>query len=289
MEIRFAGPLANRLAARKAGPEVVLNWLGQAGFVIEAAGRRLLIDPYLSDTLAHKYRGTATPHERMAPPPIDLAGLGRIDLVLSTHHHTDHMDPGTLSPLAGLQPDLRFVVPRASRAEALKRSGASEDRLILMDAGDIVEPWPGLSVVALRAAHETLERDEDGHHRFLGYALVFRREGRPDVTIVHSGDTVPFEGQGEEIARLRPDLLLLPVNGRSEALSARGVPGNLTLDEAVALTIESGAPAMIAHHHGLFAFNTLPLAVIERKAAEPGLPVRVIPAIEGLEVRVGWP
>ena len=158
-----------------------------------------------------------------------------------------------------------------------------------MDAGDIVEPWPGLSVVALRAAHETLERDEDGHHRFLGYALVFRREGRPDVTIVHSGDTVPFEGQGAEIARLRPDLLLLPVNGRSEALSARGVPGNLTLDEAVALTIESGAPAMIAHHHGLFAFNTLPLAVIERKAAEPGLPVRVIPAIEGLEVRVGWP
>ena len=49
------------------------------------------------------------------------------------------------------------------------------------------------------------------------------------------------------------------MNGRSAELTARGIPGNLTLDEAVALTINSGAPAMIAHHHGLFEFNTLPL------------------------------
>ena len=43
---------------------------------------------------------------------------------------------------------------------------------------------------------------------------------------------------------------------------------------------------MIAHHHGLFAFNTLPLSTLERKAAAPGCPVRLIPAREGLEVRV---
>lgn len=71
----------------------------------------------------------------------------------------------------------------------------------------------------------------------------------------------------------RPDLLLLPVNGRSEALAARGIAGNLTLDEAVTLTVESEAPAMIAHHYRLFAFNTLPVADIERRVAEPGLPI----------------
>jgi hypothetical protein len=44
---------------------------------------------------------------------------------------------------------------------------------------------------------------------------------------------------------------------------------------------------MIAHHHGLFAFNSLPLEIIERKAREPGLPVQLIPAREGLEVGMG--
>ena len=282
-ERRFEGPLAQRLTVPEPSSGVRLYWLGQAGFIIQAGARRVVIDPYLSDTLAQKYLGSATPHERMERAPIDPAGLGRIDLVLVTHHHTDHMDPGTLAPLAQLQPDLRFVVPRASRTEALKRTGATSDRLIPMDAGERTEPWPGLSIVALRAAHETLERDIDRNHRFLGYALIFRGEGR-DVTIIHSGDTIPFEGQGNEYRRLQPDLLLLPVNGRSEELAARGIAGNLTLNEAVALTVESGAPAMVAHHHGLFAFNTVPVADIKRKAAEPGLPIRLIPASLGLEL-----
>jgi L-ascorbate metabolism protein UlaG (beta-lactamase superfamily) len=195
------------------------------------------------------------------------------------------MDPGTLGPLAQSHPDLRFVVPRASQSEAFKRIGAGNDRLIPMDAGEQIEPWPGLSIVALRAAHETLETDIEGNHRFLGYALIFRVEGN-DVSIIHSGDTIPFAGQSEEYRRMRPDLLLLPVNGRSETLAARGIAGNLTLNEAVALTVETEAPAMIAHHHGLFAFNSLPVADIEQKAVEPGLPIRLIPARLELEVVV---
>jgi L-ascorbate metabolism protein UlaG (beta-lactamase superfamily) len=204
LERRFEGPLAQRLTAAASNMGITLYWLGQAGLVIQADARRLIIDPYLSDTLAEKYEGTATPHKRMARPPVDPAGLGRVDLVLITHHHTDHMDPGTLLPLAQLHPDLRFVVPRASRAEALKRTGATNDRLIPVDAGQLIEPWPGLSIVALRAAHETLETDIDGNQPFLGYALTFREEGR-DVSIIHSGDTIPFAGQGVEYRRMRPD------------------------------------------------------------------------------------
>lgn len=281
VEQRFVGPLADRLAVCDPGRDIVLHWLGQAGFLVQAGGRRILIDPYLSDTLAAKYRGTATPHERLMPAPIDVDTLGRVDLVLVTHHHTDHMDPGTLGPLARRHASLRFVVPRASRAEAVRRAGVTEERLILLDAGERVDIWPGLAVVAVRAAHETLERDAEGNHRFLGYALLVGK-GR-GVTVLHTGDTVPFEGQADEVARLRPDLLLVPVNGRS---AARGVPGNMTLDEALDLTSRTGAAAMIAHHHGLFAFNTLPLAVIEQRAAAPDLPTRLLPAREGLEVRV---
>jgi L-ascorbate metabolism protein UlaG (beta-lactamase superfamily) len=196
------------------------------------------------------------------------------------------MDPGTLTPLARLQPRSRFAAPRAVREEVLRRTGVSEGRMILLDAGETVSPLPGIRIVALRAAHETLERDPNGCFRFLGYGLAIAAGGKPPVTLIHTGDTVPFEGQSEEIARLSPDLLLLPVNGRSPALAARGIAGNLTLDEAVELTAGTGAAAMIAHHHGMFAFNTLPLSTIDAKVADAALPFQLLPARLGLEVRL---
>ena len=281
----FVEPLDERLRAVRDDGAVVLHWLGQAGFLISAGGRRLVVDPYLSDSLGTKYRGTATPHERMMPAPTAVEGLGPVDLALITHHHTDHMDPGTLAPLAAACPGLRFVVPAASRDEALRRTGAAAERLRPVDAGDAVAPWPGLTVTAVRAAHEALERDAQGRHRFLGYVLRFALPGGT-VTLFHSGDTVPFDGQVEEVAAFRPDVALLPVNGRSAALLARGVPGNMTLDEAVAFAEAVGASTVVAHHHGLFAFNTCDPARLAARARDHGGPVRLIPARTGLELRL---
>lgn len=259
-------PFAGTLAARLAGPRsagLSLYWLGQAGFVLDIGPLRLVIDPYLSDTLGLKYAGTPFPHERMMPAPVDVEGLGPVDLVLCTHHHGDHMDPGTLAPLARLHPELRFVVPAASLAQARERIGVGEDRLVLLDAGDEVEPLPGVSVRALRAAHEALETDGAGRHRFLGFGVTAL-----GTTILHAGDTIPFEGQDGEIMALAPDLALLPVNGRSEALRRAGIAGNLFLDEAIALCETCAVPAMIAHHHGLFAFNTADVEAIDAAAAD---------------------
>lgn len=282
--VAFAEPLAERLRA-PADDAIALHWLGQAGFVVSAGDRRLVIDPYLSDTLGTKYRGTATPHERMMTAPATAEGLGPVDLALVTHGHTDHMDPGTLAPLAEANPGLRFVVPAAAYAEALRRTGAAPDRLVPLDAGDAVEPWPGLRIVAVRAAHETLERDAAGRHRFLGYVLRFALRGAA-ATLFHSGDTVPFPGQVEEVAHHRPDVALLPVNGRSAGLLARGVPGNLTLDEAMALASAVGAGTTVAHHHGLFAFNTCDPAALAARADRTDGPVRLVPARVGLEIVV---
>ena len=43
-------------------PQPGISWLGQAGFLIRWREFRLVIDPYLSDSLATKYRGTRFPH-----------------------------------------------------------------------------------------------------------------------------------------------------------------------------------------------------------------------------------
>ena len=133
--IPFDEPLAAKLA-KGPGDGVSLYWLGQAGFVIDAHGRRVVIDPYLSDSLAVKYRDAAFSHERMAPAPLTQDQLGPVDLVLCTHHHTDHMDGETLNLLARRLPGLNFVVPAAARELAMQRIGVDAGRLIEVDAGD---------------------------------------------------------------------------------------------------------------------------------------------------------
>jgi L-ascorbate metabolism protein UlaG (beta-lactamase superfamily) len=273
----FEMPLAAQLAARArpaakpftpAPPTggVALNWLGQAGFVIEGAGLRLLIDPYLSDSLARKYQGTRYPHRRMMAAPVAPEDFEHVDLVLCTHRHTDHMDPDTLQPLARRFPKLRFVVPAATLDEAIKRCGVDVARLIPVDAGERVEPLPGVRIAPVPSAHETLDVDDQGRHPWLGYVIDVA-----GVRVYHSGDCVPYDGLHENVAALQPHLALLPVNGRDDERSGNGVPGNFTLDEAVALCKHAGVRAMIAHHHGLFDFNTLDPAVIDtRIVAERG-------------------
>ncbi|WP_216856999.1 MBL fold metallo-hydrolase, partial [Acidisoma sp. S159] len=193
----FVGGLRGRLKQPEQ-PGLSLYWLGQAGFLLRGAGLIVLIDPYLSDSLAEKYRGTPLPHRRMMPSPIALEELGAPDLILCTHHHTDHMDPGTLAPLLARWPGLRLVAPRAKLTEAAARSGVGAERIITMDAGESIEPLPGLVIRAIRAAHETLERDPAGAHVFLGYCLTLG-----GATVVHIRGYGAFSGPGRGDARPR--------------------------------------------------------------------------------------
>src|SRR5215467_4046205 len=74
-------------------------WLGQSGFLVQWQGRHLLLDPYLSDSLTRKYAGTDKPHVRMTARVVAPEQLDFIDVVTSSHNHTDHLDGETLGPL----------------------------------------------------------------------------------------------------------------------------------------------------------------------------------------------
>lgn len=261
----FRTSLRERLVDPRSKPrsgEVTLYWLGQAGFVIEFDRFRMLIDPYLSDSLAEKYQGTKYPHVRMMAAPVRPDELDRVDMVLCTHRHTDHMDPATLQPLARKFPHARFVVPAAVIDEAVKRCGVGVERLIAVNAGDRMEILDGCFVSPIAAAHEALDRDRNGNYPWLGYVIDAR-----GVRVYHSGDCIPYPGLDESVAAHAPHVALLPVNGRDAQRSGNGVPGNFTLDEAVALARNAGAQAMIAHHHGLFDFNTISSDAIDRRIA----------------------
>lgn len=260
VETPLTQPLA-QILAQPPGPDLRLFWLGQAGFVIDGGGKRVVIDPYLSDSLAAKYRATQFDHRRMMPVPVPPDAITNVDLVLATHAHTDHLDPGTLPDLMRANPGARLVAPRAATEAALQRAQIGPDRLIPIDAGETLE-CAGIPITATRAAHEVLEQDDDGHHRFLGLAM---RIG--GATVFHSGDTIPFEGQQAEVRALGADLALFPVNGRDALRAGNGIPGNMTLPEALVLARMAGIGTLIAHHFDMFRFNTVPRHQVQAAAA----------------------
>ncbi len=229
---------------------IVVEWLGQAGFFLHYNDLHVIIDPYLSDWLADKYKGKEFPHVRMMPPPIQPRDVRQLAWVLCTHRHSDHMDPVTLPVLAEVNPACRFIVPRAGREQALA-IGLTSSRTEFVNAGEKMNLATGVYLEAVASAHEEVKANVRGEHHYLGYILGFG-----SIRLYHSGDCVPYHGLAELLLKHQVDVALLPINGRSEQLRQRGVPGNFTFEEAVDLCLAARIPVLIGHHWGMFEFNT---------------------------------
>jgi len=117
------GALIADIRAARASEGLHLWWLGQSGFLVQWHGRHLLLDPYLSDSLTRKYAATDKPHVRMTERAIDPEQLDFIDVVTSSHNHTDHLDAETLGPLLRVNPTIRMVAPEANRKFIADRLG----------------------------------------------------------------------------------------------------------------------------------------------------------------------
>jgi L-ascorbate metabolism protein UlaG (beta-lactamase superfamily) len=252
-----AAPLPASRGPSSAGGGVSLWWLGQAGFLLETASVRLLIDPYLSDSLAIKYRGKPLDHVRMQSSPVAPEALRDIDIVLVTHGHGDHLDPGTVAPIAAHNPRCRFVVPSSCVEKALER-GIPRDRLIAADAFAGLE-LAGVAMHPLPSAHEELVIDDHGRLEALGYVIEIG-----GATIYHPGDCAPYPGLLDNLSPYRIDLGLMPVNDRDAERLAAGILGNFSLKESVELAERAGFGAAIGHHFGMFRFNTIDEAAARR-------------------------
>ena len=230
------------LAAATVAPDVLhLWWLGQSGFLVSAGGARLVLDPYLSDTLTAKYARTDRPHVRMARRVVAPESLSGVSVVTSTHGHTDHLDGATLNPLLAANPHAALVVAQATRHLVSERLQSPSARLVGMDAGQ-TEHCGAATITAVAAAHDTLETDEHGHHKYLGYVI---RIG--PFTLYHSGDTLAYDGLAAQLRRFAIDLALLPINGKL---------GNMDGAAAAQLAHDAGVRLVVPCHYGMFAFNT---------------------------------
>jgi len=243
--------LADIKAASDDAEHWSLWWLGQSGFLVQWRNRHLLIDPYLSDSLTKKYAATDKPHIRMTEIPIDPARLDFVDVVTSSHNHTDHLDHETLWPLIAANPDLRMIIPEANRAFVADRLKTAPNWPTGLNDGTSASA-AGFTFTGLAAAHEQLETDERGNYRCLGYIIGFG-----EWTIFHPGDCVPYDGMVGRLLELaggrRIDVALMPINGR---LPERRVTGNFWGRESARFAKAINARVVIPMHHEMFTFNT---------------------------------
>ena len=246
-------------------------WLGQSGFLLQWQGRHLLFDPYLSDSLTAKYAATDKPHIRMTGLVVAPEKLDFIDAATSSHNHTDHLDAETLGPLLAANPGLRLVIPEANRSFVAERLGCDLEMPIGLDDGKSAQVGD-FEFIGIAAAHEAVETDAQGRHKFLGYVV---RCG--PWSVYHSGDTVNYGGLVERLKPFNVDVAILPING---SRPERRVAGNLSGSEAAGLARAINAGLAVPCHYEMFTFNTAPPDEFMAAAAAVRQPVRVLRAGE---------
>lgn len=224
-----------------------LWWLGQSGYLLQYKNQRILIDPYLSDSLTKKYADTEKPHIRISELVISPEQLPPINFITSSHNHTDHLDAETILPVLNKNKDCKLIIPEANRKFVCDRLNIEDTSPIGLDAGDTIQ-INNISITAVPAAHNTIEKDENGKCKFLGY--IFKLG---EWCIYHSGDTLMYDGMTELLKSHKPNILILPINGNDPT---RKVAGNLDCKEAIALAKNIGNTTVIPCHYDLFEFNT---------------------------------
>ncbi|PYV42325.1 MAG: hypothetical protein DMG09_02695 [Acidobacteria bacterium] len=268
--------LADIADAARATEALHLWWLGQSGFLLQWEGRHLLTDPYLSDSLTKKYAGTDKSHVRMTERVVAPEKLAFIDVVTSSHNHTDHLDGETLRPLIHANPDIRLMIPEANREFVAQRLQVNPRMPLGIDDGTSASA-AGFRLTGVASAHEELERDPQGRCKFLGYIVELG-----PWKIYHSGDTVWYEGMTGRLRPWAPDVALLPINGRSPE---RRVPGNLNGREAAKLAKDIRARLVIPCHYEMFEFNTASPDEFVAEAQRLGQPCRVLKCGERFTLR----
>jgi L-ascorbate metabolism protein UlaG (beta-lactamase superfamily) len=266
------------VAASRARGIPRLWWLGQSGFLLGSPAATVVFDPYLSDSLTQKYAATDKPHVRVTERVVDPGALRGIDVITSSHVHTDHLDPDTLGPLLAANPGAVLLAARANEAFTRARLGALAERVVTIDAGESMR-LGGVRVHAIAAAHDEIERDEHGQSRFLCFVIEVG-----GLRVVHSGDTRLHEGLVPAVLPLAPHVALVPINGHR---LERRVAGNMDGRDAAAFARAVGARIAVPHHFDMFEFNTEPPDLFESECRRAGQAFRTLRNGEGLDLPWG--
>lgn len=264
----LVGVLCLLLAGAASAQSGEVLWLGHSTFRLTSPGGKVIvIDPFL------------TKNPRTPPKYKDLKALGKVDLILATHGHPDHiLDLGDLAKLTGAT-----VVGEYELTNGLAALGVLDpSKVVSINKGGTVTPiGPGIKVHMVPAQHSSsidlaaLKPDHTGPRYVSGGAAVgYVVEFENGYRIYHTGDTDVFADMALIAHFFKPDLALVCIGG------------HFTMDpEHAAYAVREliRPKQVIPMHYGSFpAINRTPA---EFKAALGDAPVKVLDVKPGEAVK----
>jgi len=233
--------------------DTAVTFIGHSSFLIQTAGRAVLIDPVFTTRLVVL--------RRQRRPGLVIGDLPPIDAVLLTHAHMDHLNRSSLRAITlemrrRKLPAPAVIVPN-NVDDLVSGLGFAEIRSLgWWDSTELAarrgtQDTP-LRISATPARHWGARLFRDTHRGFGGYVL--QSAGSP--AIYHSGDTAYFNGFAEIGRRLQPDIALLPI-GAYFPDSYRAV--HTSPEEALQGFLDLGASLMIPMHYNTFRLGREPM------------------------------
>jgi L-ascorbate metabolism protein UlaG (beta-lactamase superfamily) len=257
-----------------AADQTAVTFIGHSSFLLQLNGCNVLIDPVFATRLILLRR------KRRAG--IRVRDLPRIDAVLLTHAHMDHLNRPSLRAITREMrrrklPAPVAIVPRGVEDLVATLGFRATTPLQWWESTTIGDTAP-LRITMTPAKHWGARLFTDTHRHFGGYVL----EAPSSPRLYHSGDTAYFAGFAEIGRRLSPDVALLPI-GAYFPDSYRSV--HTSPEEALQGFLDLGAAAMVPMHYNTFRLGREPmdepLPRLLRAAQHAGVAHQVHPLAEG--------
>lgn len=239
--------VANDGAALPSNPRPpAITWIGHATLLVQLDGLSVLTDPQWSDRAGPtSWFGP----KRLGPPGLAFEALPRIDVVVISHDHYDHLDLVTVKRLAAAHDPL-FMVPLGMKVWFADNGMSRVEELDWWQERE----HRGVRFVCVPAQHFSQRSLWDANRRlWASWAIVGR-----DKRLYFGGDTGYFSGFKEAGQRLGPfDVAALPIGAYLPPQIMKLV--HLTPEEATQAFVDLDAKVMLGMHWGTFDLADEPL------------------------------
>lgn len=232
-------------APRVEGERMVATWIGHATVLVQTHGLNILTDPVYAERAGPLGFGP----KRVATPGVAFENLPRIDLVLVSHNHYDHLDQATLERL--WRRDRPAIVTSLGNDSVIGQTGA---KAIALDWGGRVTVRPGVEVAVTRNHHWGSRWFTD-RNRALWSSFVVRLPSGGNLFF--AGDTGFGDGRWPaEAAALGPiRLALIPIGAFRFAPGQMSSGSHIGPAEAALVYQRLGAARGLPIHWGTFRLS----------------------------------